>query len=175
MDIIAQLIRKIKRCRVDNPDQLLVMIGKLKAHKDINQGVVASGLIFYGLALGLEKIADYRVFNLDNDEILNVISDKIEEIKKREGLDEDEFYVRGDPDSPEDYQALNIEFQFRIDEIRAEVMQEFEEDEMADLFINKNNEYIRRFHSGWRILEKDNPEALKEIDEYEKEELSEFL
>ena len=54
-------------------------------------------------------------------------------------------------------------------------MQEFEEDEMADLFINKNNEYIRRFHSGWRILEKDNPEALKEIDEYEKEELSEFL
>ena len=90
-----------------------------------------SGLIFYGLTLGLEKIADYRFFNLDNDETLNVISDKVEEIKKREGLDEDEFYARGDPDSPEDYQALNIEFQFRIDEIRAEVMQEFEEDEMA--------------------------------------------
>jgi hypothetical protein len=54
-------------------------------------------------------------------------------------------------------------------------MQEFEEEEMADLFIDKNKEYICRFHSGWRILEKDNQEALKEIDEHEKEELSEFL
>ena len=175
MDIIAQLIRKIKKCRVDNPDQHLVMIGKLKAHKDINQGAVESGLIFYGLALGLEKIADHRIFNLHSDETLNVLCDQIEEIKKREGLDEDEFYARGDPDSPEDYQALNIEFQYRIDEIRGEVMQEFEEEEMADLFIDNNKEYIRRFHSGWRLLEKDNPEALKEIDEHEKEELSDFL
>jgi hypothetical protein len=97
MDIIAQLIRKIKKCRVDQPDKLLVLIGKLQTHKDINQGAVESDLIFYGLALGLEKVADHRVFNLQSDETLNVLSDQIEEIKKREGLDEDEFYVRGDP------------------------------------------------------------------------------
>ena len=175
MDVIVQLVRKIKKCRVNQPDKLLVLIGKLQTHKDINQGANESGLIFYGLALALEKIADHRIFNLHSDETLNVLSDQIEEIKKREGLDEDEIYVRGDPDSPEDYQALNIEFQYRIDEIRAEVMQEFEEEEMADLFIDKNKEYICRFHSGWRILEKDNQEALKEIDEHEKEELSGFL
>ena len=175
MDIIAQLVRKIKKCRVDQPDKLLVLIGKLQTHKDINQGEVESDLIFYGLALGLEKIADHRIFNLHSDETLNVLSDQIKEIEIREGLDEGEFYPRGDPDSPEDYQALNIEFQYRIDEIRAEVMQEFEDDEMADLFIDKNKEYIHRFHSGWRILEKDNPEELKEIDEHEKEELDEFL
>jgi hypothetical protein len=175
MDIIVQLVRKVKKCRLDQPDKLLVLIGKLQTHKDINQSAVESGLIFYGLALALEKIADHRIFNLHNDETLNVLSDKIEVIKEREGLDEDEFYARGDPDSPEDYQALNIEFQFRTDEIRAEVMQEFEEEEMADLFIDKSKEYIRRFHSGWRILEKDNPKVLKEIDEHEKEELSDFL
>ena len=175
MDIIVQLARKINKCRVDQPDKLLVLIGKLQTHKDINQGAMESDLIFYGLAFGLEKIADHRIFHLQSDETLSILSDEIEEIKKREGLDEDEFYARGDPDSPEDYQALNIEFQYRIDEIRAEVMQEFEEDEMADLFIDKNKEFIRKFHNGWRILEKDNSEMLKEIDEHEKEELDEFL
>jgi hypothetical protein len=175
MDIIVQLVRKIKNCRLDQPDKLLVLIGKLQTHKDINQGAVESDLIFYGLAFGLEKIADHRIFHLHSDETLNILSDQIREIEIREGLDEGEFYERGDPDSPEDYQALNIEFQFRIDEIRAEVMQEFEEEEMADLFIDKSKEYIRRFHSGWRILEKNNPEALTEIDEHEKDELSEFL
>ena len=175
MDIIAQLARKIKKCRVSQPDQMLTLIIKLQTHKDINQGNDESDLIFFGLALGLEKISDHRIYNLHSDETLNVLSDEIKEIEIREGLDEDEFYPRGDPDSPEDYQALNIEFQHRIDEIRAEVMEEFEENEMAELFMENRKEFIRKYHSGWRILEKDNPEALEEIDEHEKEDLSEFI
>jgi len=38
MNIIAQLVRKMKKCRVDQPEKLLVLIGKLQTHKDINQG-----------------------------------------------------------------------------------------------------------------------------------------
>ena len=175
MDIIAQLVRKIKKCRIDNPDQLLVLIGKLQTHKDINQETKASDLIFFGLALGLEKVSDYRTSYLSNDSLLNELGDKIENVVKREGLGENGFYKIGDPSAPEDYNALNIEYDHRLNELTAEVMKEFGENEMTDLFLDNTKEYFRRLHSGWRILEKDNPEVLKEIDEHEKEELDEFL
>ena len=77
MDVIVQLVRKIKKCRVNQPDKLLVLIGKLQTHKDINQGANESGLIFYGLVLALEKIADHRIFNLHSEETLNLLSDQI--------------------------------------------------------------------------------------------------
>ena len=152
-----------------------MLIGKLKVCREIYNDTVEPDLFFHGLAVGLEKVSDYRIYHLHSDKRLNELNDKIDKIKTREGLDTDDIYELGDPDSPEDYQALNIEFQHRIDEISAEVMNEFEEDEMADLFFNNTKEYSRRYHSGWRILEKDNPEALKEIDESEKDEMEGFL
>jgi hypothetical protein len=99
---------------------------------------------------------------------------KIKEIQEREGLDDDEFFDRGDPDSPEDYQALNIEFEQRIDEIRIDILSEFGEDELAELFLNNRMLYIKRCYAGWKVLEKDDPIKLKDIDQNEKEELDEL-
>jgi hypothetical protein len=99
---------------------------------------------------------------------------KIKEIQEREGLDDEEFFDRGDPDSPEDYQALNIEFEQRINEIRIDILSEFGEDEFAELFLNNRMQYIKRYYAGWRVLEKDDPIKLKNIDQNEKQELDEL-
>jgi hypothetical protein len=175
MDNIHKLIREITEYRLDTLDKLCVLFGKLQAYREINQETIEPDLIFYGLAVGLEKITDYRIFELQDDDRLNELSNRIEEIKKREGLDTLEIFEPGDPDSPEDYQALNIEFTHRINEIAVEIMKEFDEKEMADLFTANFKEYIRRYHKGWRILEKDNQEMLQEIDESEQEELEDWL
>ena len=91
-----------------------------------------------------------------------------------QGLDDDEYFVRSDPDSPEDYQALIVEFEHRIDEIRIDILSEFDEDELAELFLNNRMQYIKRYYNGWRVLEKDDPIKLKDIDQNEKEELEEL-
>jgi len=123
--------------------------------------------------MGLEIVSDYRILKLQNDDRLNELSNKIEKIKEREGLQEDEYFEPGNPDTPEDYQALNIEFDHRVDEIKADIMREFGEDELSVLFSNNRKEYIQRYYNGWRILERDDPDILKEIDEEEQDELEE--
>ena len=119
-------------------------------------------LIFYGIAFGLEKISDYRIYKLQSDERLNKLNDQISAIKELEDLDDLESFELGDPNTPEDYQALNIEFEYRLDEMRVDIMKEFSEVEMADLFWNSR-----------KVLEKDNPEMLKEIEEQKAEDLAE--
>ena len=49
-------------------------------------------LIFYGIAFGLEKIADYRIYKLHSDEALNKLNDQISAIKELEGLDDLESF-----------------------------------------------------------------------------------
>jgi hypothetical protein len=39
-----------------------------------------SGLIFYGIAFGLEKIAYYRIYKLHSDKRLNKLNDQISAI-----------------------------------------------------------------------------------------------
>ena len=53
-------------------------------------------------------------------------------------------------------------------------MSEFDEDELAELFLNNRMQYIKRYYNGWRVLDKDDPDKLKDIDKNEKEELDEL-
>ena len=53
-------------------------------------------------------------------------------------------------------------------------MIEFGEDELAELFLNNWIQYIKRYYDGWRVLEKDDPDILKEIDEDERLEMGEL-
>jgi hypothetical protein len=87
---------------------------------------------------------------------------KVKLLESLKGLDDLESFELGDPNTPEDYQALNIEFEYRLDEMRVDIMKEFSEVEMADLFWNSR-----------KVLEKDNPEMLKEIEEQKAEDLAE--
>ena len=61
-----------------------------------------------------------------------------------------------------------------IDKIRIDILSKFGEDELAELFLNKRMQYIKRYYDGQRVLEKDNPDILKEIDEDERLEMGEL-
>jgi hypothetical protein len=174
MDVVAELVREIKKCKIKELEKVSNLFRELQVFRDTSDDSIDTDLIFFGLATGLEKISDYRIFELRNDVRLNVLNTKIKEIQGREGLDDDEYFVRGDPGSPEDYQSLIIEFEHRIDEIRVDILSEFGEDELAELFLNSRKEYIRRYYNGWRVLEKDDPDKLKDIDQSEEEELVEL-
>jgi len=174
MDVITELVREIKKCKVKELEKVSNLIRELQVFRDTSDDSIDPDLIFFGLASGLETISDYRIFELRNDVRLNELNIKIKKIQGREGLDDDEYFLRGDPDSPEDYQSLIIEFEHRIDEIRIDILSEFGEDELAELFLNSRKEYIRRYYNGWRVLEKDDPDKLKDIDQSEEEELDEL-
>ena len=171
MDEIQRLTRKIKKCTLYHYSRVSHLIGKLQNQREICTEKIELDLIFYGVARGLEIVSDYRILKLQNDDRLNELSNKIEKIKEREGLQDDEYFEPGNPDTPEDFQAFNIEFDHRVDEIKADIMREFGENEISGLFMNNRKEYIHRYYSGWRILERDNPGILKEIDEEELEDL----
>jgi hypothetical protein len=174
MDVVAELVREIKKCKIKELEKVSTLIRELQVFRDTSDDSIDPELIFFGLATGLEKISDYRIFELRNDIRLNELSTKIKKVQEREGLDDDEYFVRRDPDSPEDYQALIVEFEHRIDEIRIDILSEFDEDELAELFLNNRMQYIKRYYNGWRVLDKDNPDKLKDIDKNEKEELDEL-
>jgi hypothetical protein len=110
MDEIQRLIREIKKCTLPQHDRIPNLIGKLQNQRETCTEKTELDLIFYGVARGLEIISDYRIFELQNDDRLNELSNKIVVIQEREGLEDDEYFEPGDPDTPEDYQALNIEF-----------------------------------------------------------------
>ena len=175
MDVVTELVREIKKCKITELENLSHLIRELQVFRDTSDHSIDPDLIFFGLATGLEKISDYRIFELHNDVRLNELNIKIKEIREREGLEDNEFFVRGDPDSPEDYQALNIEFEHRIDEIRIDILIKFGEDELAELFLNNRMQYIKRYYDGQRVLEKDDPDVLKEIDEDERMEMGELV
>ena len=174
MDVVTELVREIKKCRITELEKLSNLIRELQVFRDTSDHSIDPDLIFFGLATGQKKISDYRIFELHNDVRLNELNIKIKEIREREGLEDNEFFVRGDPDSPEGCQALNIEFEHRIDEIMIDILSEFDEDELAELFMNNRMLYIKRYYAGWRVLEKDDPIKLKDIDQNEKEELDEL-
>jgi hypothetical protein len=174
MDLVTELVREIKKCKVKELEKVSNLIRELQVFRDTSDDSINPDLIFFGLATGLEKVSDFRIFELRNDVPLNELNIKIKKIQGREGLDEDEYFVRGDPDSPEDYQALIIEFEHRIDEIRIDILSEFDEDELTELFLNNRMKYINRYYNGLRVLDKGDPDKLKDINQSEKEELDEL-
>ncbi len=165
------LIREIQKTPVKKHDKLINLVGRLQGKAELSSE--NPDLIFYGIAFGLEKVADYRIYEIHDDDRLNELSEKISKIEEREGLDKFESFVLGDPDTPEDYQALNVEFEHRLGELRRDIMKEFGEEDMADLFWDNWKAFYQKFYSGLKILEKNNPDKLKEIEELEKEDLAE--
>ena len=58
-----------------------------------------------------------------------------------------------------------------MDEILRDIMIEFGERALGDLFGDDRKVYIKRYYNGWKVLEKDNPDMLQEIAEMEEEDL----
>jgi hypothetical protein len=174
MNTLIKLIREIRKCKPRKPDKVSELIGKLQVYRDTPPEPVDPDLFLFGIATGLEKISDCKTYEHHYDDRLNELSEKIERVLEREGLGSDGYFKPGAPDSPEDYQSLNIEFDHRLDEILRDVIYEFGEKELGDLFWNDRKEYVKRYYNGWRILEKDNPKLLEEINGYEILEIEEL-
>jgi len=172
MNEICKLIREIQGCNSFQADRTSNLIRKLQGYWDVNRA--KTDLVLYGISLGVQKITDNRIYEQRIDAKLEELNEKIKEIEIREGLKKGEIFILGDPDTPENYEALNIEFNNRINEINAEIMKEFGENEIAELFMNDRKVFIHRYHNGWKVLEKNNPKALKDIDGHEKLDLEEL-
>ena len=163
MDDVLDIIQKIVKAKsfyTDRPDEL---VRELQSKRG-TPGLPTTP-VFFGIAKGIEKIAEDRIYHGPGDPQLDEITRKIEAIEEREGLEEGEHFLPDNPDTPEDYQAQSIEFNARGSMIVAEIMTGYGENDMAEKYLNNPMGYKRLYYAGWRVVEKDNPEALKVIDE----------
>ena len=142
-----RLIKEIQSCNGYQTDKCSDLIRKLQEQRDANPA--RTDLVLYGIALGIQKMSDYEIYELRIDDRLKELNEKIKEIEIREGLEKGEIFILGDPDTPEDYEEPNIEFRHPLDEINANIMREFGGVELAELFMNDRKEFIRRYHNGW--------------------------
>lgn len=71
---------------------------------------------------------------------------KIDAIKRREGLDEDDAWQTGE--GPADYRALETKSTDRYDQLVVDQMRLMGEADMAALYINDRDEFDRRFEKG---------------------------
>lgn len=124
----------------------------LRAYQDgkkTNTLNIDNDVYFYVVAGMVSAIADDICFDLDTKKRhpeLEKISEKMEKVRKKHGLADDEYWPRGE--GPEEYEALNAEMEAVSDKITADVFRSYNEDEMADLFLNDREEYDRRFLKG---------------------------
>lgn len=84
------------------------------------------------------------------DPELIAINAKLDTIKKREGLTEDESWYADE--GPEDWKELNRQWERRSDEIEVELMRSFGEGELADLYLNNQAEFMRLHEAGRRVI-----------------------
>ncbi len=175
MENIIPLIRNVQSCQGKEIEKLSELIRKLQRMRSFSMAPDYHNLIFYGIALALEKLSDYKINEVQEDNELQEINKKIIAIKKEAGMEEGKTFEIGNPNSPEEYQALNAEYSFRVDEIKFEIMLDFAEEEMGRLFSNNRKSYLRKYYKGWKALEADNPKMLEEITQQELEVQKEFL
>lgn len=118
----------------------------------------------------MEMVSDHRwregAYSAELDPIIVAMN----EIKRRHGLTENEYWLRAD--EPDDYSVLSDAYSKCLDDKLIKTMREFGEDELADLREREPQRYDALREEGRRsIFEKDNHlSALSTlIDEYERE------
>ena len=77
MDVVAELVREIKKCKIKELENLSNLIRELQVFRDTSDHSIDPDLIFFGLATGQKKISDYRIFELHNDVRLNELNIKM--------------------------------------------------------------------------------------------------
>ncbi len=95
--------------------------------------------IFYAV----ETIADEKI---KDSAKINELYAKLNELERSYGLKKDEYFLL--KDAPPDVRALQIECDHACDEILADTLKEFEEIELAHLFLNDKEEFDRIMNIG---------------------------
>jgi hypothetical protein len=89
-------IRKIQKTSSAEHDKLINLVGRLQGK--FESSFANPELTFYGIAFGLEKIADYKIYEIHDDDRLNELSDQISKIQEREGIDDLDSFMLVDPE-----------------------------------------------------------------------------
>ena len=100
---------------------------------------------FYLIFWSAERLASRRQ---EADQELNRISQLLDTIEEREGLEEDEDFRLDDLGTSADWQALAAKWSRRVTEIQAAVLREHGEDDMADLLLTDPDAFRHRADVG---------------------------
>jgi len=86
------------------------------------------------------------------DPTLKEIGEQIKAVEVREGLGEDEEFIPDHPDVPQDWKALNEEYERRWNDVYDrsfhDFLRRYGEDDIADLYLNNRPEWDRLYEEG---------------------------
>lgn len=119
-------------------------------------GVLAPSHRFLMRVHAVETVHDERCFNGSYDEDLASINAQIDEIRLREGLDEDEDWGIGE--GPEDWNELNNQYEKILDMKFEETLREFGLNDIANLYRDDRETYDARREEGRCLVFEDTNE-----------------
>ena len=139
-----------------------------------DKGLVRPEVAYHVLSITLESIGEVKVNDAMDKEPLKGLYKKWDAIREREGIGEDEDFIKGE--EPKDYLAVDKKIDKIFDALHAEPMRRYGEHEMAELFLKDYNEFRRRMEAGHKLIyaEPELAEANKIIDEVNAEMRKEY-
>jgi len=114
----------------------------VRRHKGDPDGFVSGLIARLCVSIGEDRSLE--------DRELDAIQKRIAAFNKAAGLTDDEYWPRGE--GPEEYEAMNVEFEQRMDDIIVEVMREHGEHDLVKLFQDDRDEFDRRIEEDRKRL-----------------------
>jgi hypothetical protein len=140
---LRELASRLKDLDEDALDaQLLVTFREAR-----DNGTVPADAGFFLVAHILLAMADEA---LAEDPLVRELGRELEKMEKDYGLPEEKSWAPGE--APEEWEALNRQYEMACDEARVAFFRAYGEAEMAELFQHDRPGFIRRFESGRRFF-----------------------
>jgi hypothetical protein len=136
---LRELASRLKDLDPDALDaQLLVTFREAR-----DNGTVPPDAGFFLVAHILLAMADEA---LAEDPLVLELGRELEKMEQDYGLPEEESWAPGD--APEEWEALNRQYEIACDHARAAFFRAYEEHQMAELFLHDRAGFLRRFENG---------------------------
>lgn len=140
---VRELARRLADLDADALDaQLLVTFREAR-----DNGTVPADAGFFLVAHILLAMADEE---LADDAKVKQLGHELEVMERDYGLPDESSWGPGE--APEEWEALNRQYEMACDEARAAFFRAYGEEEMAELFVHDRAAFIRRFESGRRFF-----------------------
>lgn len=133
------------------PELTLPLLRTAQAQRDA--GVMDADMGFFVIVSQVEGIAGDMADDVTvRDPVIQNLHAKLAAIKKREGLEADDYYMLNDPDQPEDHRLLEDQWAHRYDEIYdgifIDTLKQFGDDDIADLYLRDRATFDSRREVG---------------------------
>ncbi len=136
---VRELARRLADLDADALDaQLLVTFREAR-----DNGTVPADAGFFLVAHILLAMADEA---LPDDAKVRQLGHELEVMERDYGLPEEKSWAPGE--APEEWEALNRQYEMACDEARAGFFRAYGEAEMAELFLHDRATFLRRFENG---------------------------